>query len=84
MQNLDDRLVQATKATVIDLKPGQTLVWQLDYNQYRLITRPKVEELMAAIKGGLQRLYPDNTILVTMGQVELSVIDPQPHIDETV
>lgn len=58
----------------IKLKRGETLVWGLDFDQYKNLSGKQIESIVIAIKGGLQRVFPKNQVIVTIGKTEISTV----------
>lgn len=74
---IDRKLFIPKEIHKIKLRKGETLVWALDYEQYKLIETKKVLELMQIAKDGLQRTFPNNKIIVTIGEVTLTTLSPE-------
>lgn len=72
---IDRKLFIPKEVHKVKLRKGETLVWSLDYDQYKSITKEKVEELMGIAREGLQRQFPNNKIIVTIGEVKLTTIE---------
>lgn len=72
---IDRKLFIPKEVHKVKLRKGETLVWSLDYEQYKNIAKEKVEELMGIAREGLQRQFPNNKIIVTIGEVKLTTIE---------
>lgn len=72
---IDRKLFIPKEVHKVKLRKGETLVWCLDFEQYKNITKQKVEELMEIAREGLQRQFPNNKIIVTIGEVKLTTIE---------
>jgi hypothetical protein len=74
---IDRKLFIPKEVHKIKLRKGETLVWALDFDQYKNITTDKVQELMKVTFEGLKRQFPNNKIIVTIGEVTLTTITPE-------
>ncbi len=72
---IDRKLFIPKEVHKVKLRKGETLVWSLDFEQYKNIAKEKVEELMGIAREGLQRQFPNNKIIVTIGEVKLTTIE---------
>lgn len=72
---IDRKLFIPKEVHKVKLRKGETLVWSLDFDQYKNIQKEKVEELMNIAKEGLQRQFPNNKIIVTIGEIKLTTIE---------
>ena len=71
---IDRKLFIPKEIHKIKLRKGETLVWGLDYEQYKNIPTAKVNELIDIVAKGLRSQFPNNKILVTIGETKLTTI----------
>lgn len=69
-----DKLYIPKEVHKIKLKRGETLVWGLDLDQYKNLSSNQIESVVNAIKSGLQRVFPKNRVIVTIGKTEISTV----------
>lgn len=65
----------------IKLKKDEVLVWTLDYEQYKDLSSEDVYKCMKTMQSGLEKLFPKNKVVVTLGKTEITTTTEQPHID---
>lgn len=75
---IDRKLFIPKEVHKIKLRKGETLVWSLDFDQYKNIPREKVEGLMKVVREGLMRQFPKNNVIVTIGKTEISTVLEDP------
>lgn len=77
-EHIDRKLFIPKEVHKIKLRKGETLVWALDFEQYRNLSKEKTEEIMQVIREGLKRQFPKNNVIVTIGKTEISTVLEEP------
>lgn len=77
-EHIDRKLFIPKEVHKIKLRKGETLVWGLDFEQYKNLTSDKIHEIVGVIRSGLQRQFPKNKVIVTIGKTEISTVLEDP------